>query len=508
MIMSTLSSPGRLAHARSYVQSARSWTVAITVVFAGVLCGHAAAAQREFRAGAARVDITPDLGILIVGSFNPTPATHVHDPLYARTLVLDDGETRIAFVLVDNVGVPKVVCDEAKRLIAERTALPKSHVLIASTHTHSGGSARERSDTTVEEIRDGFTGKLPKLAPYQEFIARRVADSVSVAIKRLEPAKIGWGAGSDPTHVFNRRWHVKSEENRRNPFGGVDTVRMNPPSNNPDELIKPAGPIDPEISFLSVQSKSGRPIALLANYSLHYVGGIPIGVISGDYFGVFDQRIGEMLGVERSDPPFVGIMSNGTSGDINNINFRQRGPAMAPYEKMQRVANAVAAEVFRAYQTTTHHDWVKLDARYDEIPLAPRRPTPEMVEHARKVLAKPETEKPWHVNERTYARSVLMAVDAPAETRVPLQAFRIGELGIAATPIETLVEVGLEIKAKSPLPKAFTISIANGAFGYMPTPEQHKLGGYESWLGTNRVEYDAAPKMVQRLLAMLQEMKP
>jgi hypothetical protein len=282
---------------------------------------------------------------------------------------------------------------------------------------------------------------------------------------------------------------------------------MNPPSNKPEELLKPAGPTDPGISFLSVQAKSGRPIALFANYSLHYVGGVPIGVISGDYFGVFDRRIGEMLGAERSDPPFVGVMSNGTSGDINNINFRHRGPAMAPYEKMNRVANAVAAEVYRVYQTIQHQDWVKLDARYDEIALAPRRPTPEMVTHAKKVLEKPATEKPWHVNEKTYARSVLRAVDAPGELQVPLQAFRIGELGIAATPIETFVEVGLEIKAKSPFAQAFTISIANGAFGYMPTVAQHQLGGYESWLGTNRVELEAAPKMVTRLLAMMQEMR-
>ncbi|WP_414661807.1 hypothetical protein [Horticoccus sp. 23ND18S-11] len=483
------------------------WCLLILSILVAPLCGAADAVKPEFRAGADRVDITPDLGILIVGSFSPTPATHVHDPLYARTLVLDDGSTRLAFVVVDNVGLPQVVCDEAKRLITEKTGLPNSHVLISSTHTHSGGSARERTDTKAEEIRDGFTGKLPPLAPYQQFIARRISDSVRVAINRLEPAKIGWGVGNDPTHVFNRRWYVKSEENRRNPFGGVDTVRMNPPS-NPNELIKPAGPTDPEISFVSVQAKSGRPIALLANYSLHYVGGIPIGVISGDYFGVFDQRIGEMLGAtNRNDPPFVGLLSNGTSGNINNINFRQRGPAMAPYEKMHKVANAVAAEVYRVYQTLPHHDWVKLDARYEEIALAPRRPTPEMVDYAKKVLAKPAGEKPWHVNEATYARSVLMAVNAPGEARVPLQAFRIGDLGIAATPIETFVEVGLEIKAKTPFAKSFTISIANGAFGYMPTPEQHKLGGYESWLGTNRVEFEAAPKMVTRLLAMMGEMR-
>lgn len=489
---------------RSLVSSFRLLVMLTLAASAGA---GAAEEKREFRAGADRTDITPDLGILIVGSFSPTPATHVHDPLFVRTLVLDDGTTRLAFVVVDNVGVPKIVCDEAKRIITEKTGLPKSHVMISSTHTHSGGSAREHAVSANEEIRDGFTGKIPELAPYQRFIATRVADSVRVAINRLEPAKIGWGVGSDGAHVFNRRWHVKSEENRRNPFGGFDTVRMNPPSNKQEELIKPAGPTDPEICFLSVQAKSGRPIALFANYSLHYVGGIPIGVISGDYFGVFDRRMGEMLGVDKSDPPFVGAMSNGTSGDINNINFRNRGPAMAPYEKMTRVANAVAAEVFRVYQTIEHRDWVKLDARYDEIALKPRRPTEEMVAYAKKVLAKPAGEKPWHVNEKTYAQSVLRAEKAPEEMKAPLQAFRVGDLGIAATPIETFVEVGLEIKAKTPFAKSFTVSIANGAFGYMPTAEQHKLGGYESWLGTNRVELEAAPKMVTRLLSMMQEMK-
>ncbi len=231
-------------------------------------------------------------------------------------------------------------------------------------------------------------------------------------------------------------------------------------------------------------------------------------MISGDYFGVFDRRLGEMVGGERSDPPFVGIMSNGTSGDINNINFRNRGRGTAPYEKMNQVGNAVAAEVYRAYQTIVYHDWVKLDARYEELALQPRRPTPEMVAYAKERIANPRKpgEKPWHANELTYAKSVLRAVGATGAVRVPMQAFRVGELGIAATPIETLVEVGLEIKAKTTLPKTFTISIANGAYGYMPTVEQHKLGGYESWLGTNRLEIEAAPKMVTSLLGMLKEM--
>jgi hypothetical protein len=104
----------------------------------------------------------------------------------------------------------------------------------------------------------------------------------------------------------------------------MDQVQMNPGVGNPD-LVEPAGPTDPQVSFLSVQSTQGRPIAVLGNYSLHYVGGVPRGHISADYFAMFADRIQELLQADRQDPPFVGVMSNGTSGDVNNINFR--GPS-------------------------------------------------------------------------------------------------------------------------------------------------------------------------------------
>lgn len=472
---------------------------------AGLAALPAAEKTRVFRAGADRSDITPDLGILIVGNTNPVPARHVHDPLSVRTLVLDDGETRLAFVLCDNVGVPEPVILEAKRQVTEQSGLPKSHVVIAATHSHSAGTARAIAGSDLE-LRDGFTHPPETLTPYQRFMARRVADSVQNAINRLEPARIGWGSGSEPGQVFNRRWLVKSEDLRRSRFGGLDTARMNPPAGSP-ELIRPAGPTDPEIGFLVVKALDGRPLALLANYSLHYVGGIPADTISADYFGVFAERIGELLGTRGQDPAFVGIMSNGTSGDINNIDFRQRRQARAPYEQMHRVANIVAAEVYRVYQTVDYHDWVKLEVRYEELPLQPRRATPEMVAWAREILARPPGSPVWHPGEVGAARWVLRSLDAPRELRVPVQAFRVGALGIAVSPAETLVEIGLEIKAKSPFAQTFTISIANGAYGYLPTVEQHKLGGYETWLGVNRLEIEAAPKMVTALLRMLESMR-
>lgn len=461
-----------------------------------------AATPPVFSAGAAKSDITPELGTMIVGGTDSVRAAHVHDPLHARALVLSDGRTRLAFVVCDLLGVPVEITAEAKRLITERTKLPPSHVAITGTHTHSAGSPYSPGLTTPDR-------SIPVVppGPYQLFVARRIADAVQCAVNNLEPARIGWGTGSEPSQVFNRRWFVKSESQRRNPFGGVDEVRMNPPGNSP-ELIRPAGPTDPEIVFISAQALDGRPIGLLANYSVHYVGGIPAADISADYYGVFSERIGELIGARAGGPPFVAMMSNGTAGDINNHNFRAKAEARVPYEKMRLVANMIAAEVARAYQTVQHRDWVPLDARYEEVAIGSRKPTPEMVARAKEILARPAGAPVWHAREKSYAKRVLELERAPAFVPAPLQAFRIGDLGVVTFPVEVFADIGLEIKQKTPFAKTFTLSLANSYLGYLPSVAQHRLGGYESWMGTNRLEIEAAPKMTAVLLRFLQEMHP
>ena len=401
--------------------------------------------------------------------------------------------------------MPREVCDEARRLTALQTGIPASHVLVAGTHTHSAGSARPSLGPNTDQPGGAFAAAT-ELNAYQRMIARRVADTVQCAINNLTPARLGWGAGSLPSQVFNRRWFVTSEQNRHNPFGGVDQVRMNPPAASPD-LIKPAGVTDPEIVFLAVQSTEGRPIALLANYSLHYVGGVAAFTISADYFGYFSSRIEELLGAEKQDPPFVGILTNGTSGNINNVDFSRKPTPRAPYEAMRTVAHEVAAEVLRACKAVTYRDTLTLDARAEELPLAARRPTPEMIAHAREVLSRPAgAPTVWHPYERVYAERVLQVANLPAELTIPLQTFRIGDLGIAAIPCEVFAETGLELKAAAPFAKAFTIEIANGYFGYLPTPEQHRLGGYETWIGTNRLEVEASTKISAALQRMWAEM--
>lgn len=443
-------------------------------------------------------NVTPPLGKPIVGNWDSPPATYIHDQLHAKTLVLDDGTTRLAFVLVDNVGIKREVFDEAKRLVHEETGLPKEHLLMAATHTHSGTSASGGG-----EKRRGWQGENP-LDDYQAFLARRIADGVQVAIGNLEPAQIAWGSGEVPQHVFNRRWLMKKPV--MGPLGMEDKAKMNPGVGNPD-LLEPAGPIDPEVAFIALQSKEGRPIAVLGNYSLHYVGGVPKGHISADYFAVFGNRMQELLGADRQEPPFVGIMSNGTSGDINNINFRGPAEKKGPYEKMHIVATDVADEVWRVYQTLDFKDWVLLDAAQSTLTLEVRRASPQVLANMEQVHSLSASDEPvFHRLEKTYAQRIQqLEAEWPDEIDIILQTFRIGNLGIAAIPFETFAETGLEIKEKSPYEQSFTIELANGSYGYLPTPEQHQLGGYETWLGTNRVEVEASTKIVAELMNLFEQ---
>ena len=116
------------------------------------------------------------------------------------------------------------------------------------------------------------------------------------------PAQQGFGFGHEDKVAFNRRQRMKNGQSWSHPGA------MNP------DIVGYAGPTDPQVSFISVQSTNGVPLALLANYSLHYVGGEGPGAVSADYYGMFADRVQELLKADRQDPPFVSMLSNGTSG--------------------------------------------------------------------------------------------------------------------------------------------------------------------------------------------------
>jgi hypothetical protein len=449
-----------------------------------------------FRAGAATSNITPKIGTSINGNMKDGLIKQIHDDTHARAIVLDDGKTKLAILTVDLCMIYKEELDAAKQRANEITGIPVQNMMMSATHTHSGGTACSVFQSDPDK-------------DYLKFLRERIADAVVRANNNLVPARIGWAVGNEPSQVFNRRWKMKPGKPLMNPFGTEDQVKMNPGVGNPDRL-EPAGPTDPELPIISVQTPEGRPIALLANYSLHYVGGTGPGEISADYFGMFAEQMKRLLESDNKGfPPFVAMLSNGTSGNINNINwFANEAPAaVPPYTKMRQVANIIAAEAFKTYQSIQYQDWISLSSSQTEINLGVRLPNKEEVERAKGIIAK-ASGPVMNTAEEIYARETMLIKDFPKQVPLIIQAFRIGDLAIVAAPCEIFVEIGLDIKGKSPFKTTFTTSLANGYNGYLPTPEHHKLGGYETWRArSSYLEVDASTKISSVLFELLQKLK-
>lgn len=464
-------------------------------LLAWLLFSNALAAQTNtahtLRAGAATSNITPQLGGGIVGGFAPIPSTDIHDELHARCLVLDDGQTQLALVVCDLLGMHHKVGEAARRRIEQQTGIPATHVLISATHTHSATSALGAPRYQLEI----------ELDEYQQFVVQRIADGVQRAKNRLRPAEIAFGTIDIPEHLFNRRWYMREGTVPPNPFGTTDRVKMNPPAGSSD-LVEPAGPIDPAVSIVSLREPGGPGIAAFTAYSLHYVGGTGPGSISADYFGMYCRELERLQSEPAGAAPFVALMANGTSGDINNINFRTPRPSRPAWEQMRFVAHDVAEKVHNALPALQYRTGVSLRAAWRDLEVGLRHPTAEQLHWADQVLTQPAPPAGKIDLSRVYAERVRSLETQPATVSIPLQILQLGEVCIGTMPCEVFCEIGLEFRRRSPAQPAFLVSLGHGYFGYLPTPAQHQLGGYETWLGTNRLEVNASDRMLAALVEM------
>lgn len=469
--------------------------------------GFAQEAADNLLAGAYAQDITPaNWPISVNGGMTDQQATAAHDRLHARCIVLKNGQTSLAIVVCDSCAITRDLMDRAKTLASNKTGISTSHMMISATHAHSCPTAAALFQSIPDE-------------KYTDLLVEKIAIGVEQANKQLEPARVGLGSVLEPSQVFNRRWYIKEDGASQkkddpgavtnaveNPFGvKADRVIMNPGVNNA-RVSRSVGLTDPEVSFLSIQSREGRPIALLANYSLHYVGGVVPKAVSADYFGEFAQRIAQKLNASNVQPPFVGIMSNGTSGDVNNVDFSQSTIVKRePFEQIGFVAELLAQHVAKACEKLEYNTKVPLKVSQTEIDVDVRKPSEQEVLEARQKISA-IVERPLKDVSSIYARETVLLGEYPTSVRIKLQAMRIGELGIATSPCETFTETGLSLKQTSPMKRTFTISLANGYNGYLPTPEQHQLGGYETWRArSSYLSTDSEPKIQSTLKRLLKE---
>ena len=437
-----------------------------------------------FKAGVAKVDITPTgLPIITNGGFLERSATKVTDPLHARALVLDDGASRIALCVVDTCMMMRETVDEAKEVAHRATGIPVDKMLVSATHTHTAPSAM------------GCLG-VDAVPEYQKFLVGKVSEALIRAAGQMKEAKAGWITVPAWSFTNCRRWIRRSDKMITDPFGLVSVrANMHPGYANPD-VVGPSGPTDPDLSLLSIQTADGHPLALFANFSMHYFGSVQI---SADYCGQFAEGIGRLIGA-GADTAFVGIMSQGTSGDSQWMDYSQPKKPIVLKEYSEGLMR-LAAE---AYGKITYESVVPLAMAETKVTIQRRVADEARLAWAKKLNAAMGDRKPANMTE-VYAREQLL-IKATPERELKLQALRIGKLGITALPNEVYAITGLKLKAQSPLANTFNIELANGADGYIPPPEQHKLGGYTTWAArTAGLVPEAEPRIVETVLTLLEQ---
>ncbi len=424
------------------------------------------------KCGAAEVVITPELGTPIPGYFDTRHATGVKDDLYAHAIVLDDGETTLALISMDIIAVSDKMTAIVRDRLNAATGIPKTNIMVAATHSHTAAAI---------DFPLYYTEADETVAYYA---CQKAADAAKMAFDRLAPAKLGYGKGQEYDLGFNRRFILKDGTVKTNP--GYDT----------SILERNAGPIDPDVGVIRVDNIDGSPLAVVVNFTCH------LDVVSGtefcaDYPGEMRQVVRAVVG----DIPV--IFFNGCCGDINHLDFWGKHPCERPahYKKMGRI---LGGDVIAIREKIIPTDDIKLGAASKVITGNRRQPTAEDIAESKAYLEANPTFAP--TSARAYAEAYIDLSENPILTKdFEVQTLHIGDIGIAAVPSETFVEIGLEIKERSKFENNMAVELANGCLGYVATPlALSQKGGYETKLSRyTYMESDTATKIIETAVELM-----
>jgi neutral ceramidase len=431
-------------------------------------------AHATLEGGCAKVNITPPLGIPLIGSYGK-PSDDILDELYAKALVLDDGTNAVVIVSCDLLYTPlEEIAGPARKIITEKTGIPEQNILICATHTHSGPEVFTKSKFRTP----GDTPPPPIDRPYLDTLVKKIAGSALIAYKDMRQVKIGMAKGQAPEIVYNRRPKNKDglvkmaftllpevRATRKvvtEPDGQVRTTFVLPDDNTEWRF----GPIDPEVRVLKVESMDGKTLASLVNFGCHPVTIYPhlSTSISADYPG-FVTRV-----IEQTEGGLC-LFALGLAGDAVPLD---RGVVQCG-----QIGRAVGGEALRRLQFVTTAADVTLDGLKKEV-----------VFPAKKFMS----EQPGNSDK------------APDPIKSEIQVLRIGDIYILGLPGEVLVEVGLQIKKKADFENLFIVTLSNDAIGYVCHSAAYDEGGYEPTGATNLAK-GAGEIMIEKTLDLIEQIR-
>lgn len=425
------------------------------------------------KAGAAKMDVTPDYPVWLGGNPRDHRSEGVHDPLFARALVLENAEGPFALLSLDLCTLPGDMADAARKLIAEQAGIPVERQVIACAHVHSAPATSGSLCPREDKYCDWLVGQLGKLAKQARDAAR--------------PARAGSGSGEEYTISEYRRLYLKD---------GI--IAMNWDSFAPEDLIGPAGMMDPEVGVVRIDGIDGKTIALLFNHAGHP--NTPPGTwfeVSADYPGVASGIIERALGG-------VAIFTNGAQGSVDIPAFRERD-----WEGMERKGTWLAREALNVARQIVPSDET-FALRQSQFSIGMRKISPEYLAWAREMASRPSEPHTIRdgVDEGIYARMCMNLVNMGRSSfDVEMTGFRIGGAEFVTFPGELYTEIGLRIKALHPQKRTFIVGLANGYMGYVATRRAIHEGGYGSRPGTgSRFEEGAEEIILEQTAKLLRKL--
>ncbi|VTS01432.1 LamG domain-containing protein [Tuwongella immobilis] len=437
-----------------------------------------------FEVGAAIIDVTPErFPVAVNCSFTQRLESKISDPLHARCLILQQGSTRILLMVVDNCMMPREFLDLVKQQIQESLSIPIERQLISATHTHTAPAVM------------GCLGSDPD-PKYREFLMAHLVRVARMADSTRTQAEMGYTVINAESFTHNRRWILRSDRMRADPFGRTNVrANMHPGYQSPD-FIGPSGPKDPDLTIVSFRKPNGPLLAVLSNFSMHYFGSSGV---SADYFGEYCATLSQELAKNQAHP--VVMMSQGTSGDLQWMDYSQS----RPWTDRQSYVRDLVNHAKRGIETIKYEVVNHLDMDEQKVTFSRRLPSEEQLRWAKEIVKKQQTPLPISQPEIYAREQLLIHQDQRRELR--LQSIRMNEFAIAAIPNEVFAITGLKLKRFSPFQTTCVIELANGAEGYIPPPEQHTLGGYTTWPArTAGLSIDAEPQITGLLLKSFEKL--
>ena len=423
-------------------------------------------------AGVGRATLTPPLGTPLIGyGGRERGADAIRDDIYATSLVLSDGESTVALVTCDLCALPIRQVRYVQRLIEERTSIPPAHVLINTSHAHSG-PLTTFNEETPESVQQVVVALLDG-----------IAESVVQAAAALVPCRLSAGRGT-----------VEASINRRKRNGYSDAVTPESPD----------GTVDPELHVVRIDGLYGTPLAVVTAYACHPVAlRPPSHAISADFVCALRATVESQVGAPL-------LFAQGAAGNLVPI-----GPKMEMEERLELTGKVLGTEALRVYFALGAEALPVDDSRGTEALRAygppeslrsatPAPPKPELAAASENLLLDLWTEQP-PIADAERSHQTFPYLTPPlvnGKVKCAVQALRLGDVALVGVAGEAFVEIGLAVKARSPIPHTIFLGYTNGCLGYIPTATAYEPGGYEVHRAhaVYRLPHTIAPNSADRVI--------